>query len=58
MSLGFPSTHVQSDFTHERLGHHDVDTVNPGEVDSGDPLQFAAKLESRGILGWLCFFFS
>src|SRR5262249_60339760 len=56
MSLGFPSTHVQSDFTHERLGHHDVDTVNTGEVDSGDPLQFAAKLESRGILGWLCFF--
>src|SRR5499427_1142971 len=56
MSLGFPSTHVQSDFTQERLGYHHVDAIDTGEVDSRDALQFAAEFESRSILSWLCFF--
>src|SRR5215467_96353 len=56
MSLGFPSTHIQSDFTQERLGYHHVDAIDTGEVDSRDALQFAAELESRGILSWLRFF--
>src|SRR5467141_4800193 len=52
--LGFPSAHVQSHFTHERLRYHHVDAVDPSQIYSRDALQFAAKLESRGILGWFC----
>jgi hypothetical protein len=30
--LGFPSAHVQSHFTDERLGHHHIDAVNPRQI--------------------------
>jgi hypothetical protein len=46
------STHVQAYFTHECLGDHHVDAIDPRLVHSRDALQFAPELESRSILGW------
>src|SRR6266851_9095936 len=36
--LGFPSAHVESHFTYERLSNHHVDAVNACQIHSGDAL--------------------
>jgi hypothetical protein len=36
--LGFPSVHVESHFTYERLSNHHVDAVNACQIPSGDAL--------------------
>ena len=38
------------------MGYHHVDAADPRQVYSRDTLQFAAELESRGILGWFYLF--
>ena len=48
--LGFPSAHVESHFTYQRLGDHHVDAVDPCQIHSGDALQFAAEMELGSIL--------
>ena len=49
MGLGFPSTHVESDFTEESLGGHHVDAVDLCQIHSGDAQQFATQRELRHI---------
>src|SRR5215469_13222730 len=48
--LGFPSAHVESHFTYQRLGDHHVDAVNPRQIYSCNPLQFIGEVELRSIL--------
>ena len=52
MRLGFPSVHVESHFTYERLSNHHVDAVNACQIHSGDALQFAAEMELGSIFVW------
>ena len=48
--LGFPSAHVQSHFTDERLGHYHIDAIDARQIHSGDALQLLGKMEVRIIL--------
>ena len=50
MSLGFPSAHVESHFTYQRLGNHDVNAVDSRQIHSRDALQFIGEGELWIIL--------
>src|SRR5580704_2223900 len=47
--LGFPSTHVQSHFTYERLSDHHIDAIDPGQIHSRDALELIGEMEMRII---------
>ena len=49
MRLGFPSAHVESHFTDERLSDHHIDAVDPRQIHSRDALQFIGEMEVRII---------
>src|SRR6266481_10171480 len=48
--LGFPSGHVQSHFTDDRLRDDHIDAIDTRQIPSGDALQFLGKMEVRIIL--------
>jgi len=45
MRLGFPSAHVESHFTYQCLGDHDVNAVDSRQIHSRNALQFVGKVE-------------
>src|SRR2546425_1165725 len=51
--LRFPSAHVQSHFTYQRLCNHHVDAVDACQIHSCDAVQFAAEMELGSILVFL-----
>src|SRR6266581_5031312 len=55
--LGFPSAHVESHFTYQRLGNHHVDAVDSRQIHSRDALQFVGKVELGIILVLFALFF-
>ena len=57
MRLGFPSAHVESHFTYERLGNHHVDTIDSRQIYSRDALQFIGEVELWIILVLLALLF-
>ena len=38
----FPTTHIKPDFGQDRLRDHDVDSINPRKIHSGNPAALAA----------------
>jgi hypothetical protein len=38
--LGLPARHLHADFADDGLGYADIDTVDPGQVDAADAVQF------------------
>jgi hypothetical protein len=54
--LGFPSTHVQSHFTDERLSDHHIHAVDPRQIHARDALQLSGEVEVRIILVLLTLF--
>src|SRR6266446_6728501 len=48
--LGFPSAHVESHFTYQRLGNHYIDAINPRQIYSRDALQLIGEMELWTIL--------
>ena len=48
--LGFPSAHVQSHFTDDRLRNDHVDAIDARQIHTGDALQFIGEVEVRIIL--------
>jgi hypothetical protein len=48
--FGFPSAHVQSYFTHQSLGDHHIDAVDPRQIHAGDAKQFIGEVELRMML--------
>lgn len=45
MRLGVPARHIQADFADERLGHADIDAVDPGQVDAADAVEFTPQVK-------------
>src|SRR5215470_3554331 len=47
--LSFPSGHIQSDLTNERLGDEHINAIDARQIHSSNALQFIGKMEVRTI---------
>ena len=56
VGLCFPSAHVESDFTDERLCGHHVDAIDLGQIHSGDALTTRHSVEIEACTGSVCSF--